>query len=263
MGHYAEKWSQDILGFCFMSNHFHIVLRDPKGIRPKFFADFHRSLAQVIKDKYGWSGSVFTKLSPPVVLHSAFAVADKLGYTRANPSAAGAVRYPRDWPGLISHVSDMGRKVYRAKRPERFFGKEKTLPATSSFELKMCPWLLEEYGGREGAMKVINERVDHHVQRAHRAVKKKGWTYLGAKRVKKQSPYKRAKSYEVFGRMTPHFATIGLSPEETIAVKQEFVAWQCRYDECRERFLRGEDVIWPAGTWAMVQLYGQKAEAPP
>jgi putative transposase len=122
MRHYAEKWAQQILGFCFMSNHFHVVLRDPLGIRPKFFADFHRSLAQVVKDKYGWSGSVFTKLSPPVVLHSAFAVADKIAYTLANPVAAGAVRYPRDWPGLTSRISDMGRKVYRAKRPEYFFG---------------------------------------------------------------------------------------------------------------------------------------------
>lgn len=263
LGHYAEKWGQEIYGFCFMSNHFHVVLRDPNGVRPKFFADFHRTVAQVVKAKYGWTGPVFTELSPPVVLHSSFAVADKIGYTLANPVAAGAVRYPRDWPGLISRVSDMGQKRYHAKRPEHFFGKRKTLPESSSFELKVCPWLVAEHGSAKRAKEVIQERVEHHVQRAQRAVKRQGWRYLGARRVERQSPYKRAKSYEVFGRIAPHFATIGLSREQAIAVKREFVEWQRRYDDCRERFLRGESVIWPAGTWAMVQLYGQQVEAVP
>lgn len=122
---------------------------------------------------------------------------------------------------------------------------------------------MAEYGSREAAMEVLKERVDHHVRRAQQAVKEKGWTYLGARRVQKQSPYKRAKSYEVFGRIAPHFATIGLSPEDAIAVKLEFLAWQAHYDECRARFLRGENVIWPAGTWAIVHLYGQRAETPP
>jgi hypothetical protein len=77
----------------------------------------------------------------------------------------------------------------------------------------------------------------------------------------KLSPYKRAKSYEVFDQLTPHFATIGLSKEEAIHVKMEFIAWQELYDGCRECFLRGAHVIWPAGTWAMVQFFGQSAAA--
>lgn len=260
LGHYAEKWGIEVLAFSFMSNHYHLTLRDTRGMRPKFFADFNRSLAQVVKAKYGWSGAVFKELSPPVVLHSAFAVVDKIAYTLANPVAAGAVRYPRDWPGLISRLVDMGVKRYRAKRPSHFFGKQKTLPSSSSFGLAMCPWLLAHYGSREGAMTALEARLQDHVSKARRAVKEKGWKFLGANRVMKLSPFKRAKSYEVFGKLTPHFATIGLSAEETIAVKRGFLAWQARYDDCRKRFLGGEPVIWPAGTWAMVQLFGQVAE---
>ena len=45
-------------------------------------------------------------------------------------------------------------------------------------------------------------------------------------------------------------------------MKLEYVAFQRRYDECRERFLAGEQgVLWPAGTWAMVRYFGQRAEA--
>jgi len=227
------------------------------GLQP----DRRRTVAQFVKAKYGWSGAVFKKMSPPVVLHSAFAVADKIGYTLANPVAAGAVRFPREWPGLISRLKDMGKKVHQGNRPTHFFGKQKTLPDDSSFPLAMCSWMVEHYGSEKAARVVLEERLAHHVDKARAAVKSAGWKYLGADRVMKLSPFKRAKSYEVFDKLTPHFATIGLTEEEAIQVKREFIAWQVRYEDCRERFLRGEAVLWPAGTWAMVQFFGQSAEA--
>ena len=100
----------------------------------------------------------------------------------------------------------------------------------------------------------------YELKKARAAVKSAGWKYLGGDGVMRLSPFKRAKSYEVFDKLTPHFATIGLTKEEAIQVKREFIACQERYDDCRERFLRGENVIWPAGTWAMVQFFGQTAE---
>lgn len=261
LGHYAERWGMEVLAFSFMSNHYHLVAKDTRGLRPNFFRDFNRTLAQFLKAKHGWSGAVFKKMAPPVVLRSAFAVADKIGYTLANPVAAGAVRFPKEWPGVISRIEDMGEKRYGRKRPAHYFGKQKTLPDTSSFSLRMCSWLVASYECTSAARAVLNERLEHHLNNARRAVSANGWKYLGADRVRKLSPYKRAKSYEVFDALTPHFATIGLSVAETIAVKLEFVAWQERYDECRVRFLAGERVVWPAGTWAMVQFFGQVAEA--
>ena len=109
-----------------------------------------------------------------MVLRSAFAIVDKIAYTLANPVAAGAVRFPREWPGVISRLRDMGQKVHRGKRPNHFFGKQKKLPASSSFALKMCPWLVSDYGGEEAAREVLKERVEHHVRRAQQAVKQKG-----------------------------------------------------------------------------------------
>ena len=188
-------------------------------------------------------------------------MADKIGYTLANPVAAGAVRFPREWPGVISRIEDMGGKRYERKRPVHYFGRRKTLPDTSAFPLLMCSWLVESYGSVSSARALLNGRLEHHLGKARRAVEARGWKYLGADRVRKLSPFKRAKSYEVFDALTPHFATIGLSVADTIAVKREFVAWQDRYDDCRARFLAGECVVWPAGTWAMVQFFGQVAEA--
>ena len=151
LGHYGQMWGMEILAFSFMSNHYHLVAKDTLGMRPNFFRDFNRSLAQFLKAKHGWSGAVFKKMAPPVVLRSAFAVADKIGYTLANPVAAGAVRFPKEWPGVISRIEDMGRKRYERKRPVHYFGRRKTLPDTSAFPLRMCEWLVESYGSVSSA----------------------------------------------------------------------------------------------------------------
>jgi len=120
----------------------------------------------------------------------------------------------------------------------------------------------EFYGSREVALRELQKSLDQHVRRAHAAVQEKAWTYLGAERSKKVNPFKQATSWEVFGALVPAFATLGLSTHEAIAVKQRYVEFQRRYDECRERYLLGEpDIFWPSGTWAMVRLFGQRAEA--
>ena len=76
----------------------------------------------------------------------------------------------------------------------------------------------------------------------------------------KVSAFKRARSWEVFDKLIPAFATLGLSPEEAMEAKRRYIAWQLAYDDCRERYLDGQrNIEWPPGTWAMVQFYGQVA----
>ena len=258
--HYATVHGVEILALCVMSTHYHIVLRDLLGVNPNFFRDVNRSIANVLKARYGFSGQVFEQKPNKMVLHSAEAVADKIGYTLANPIAAGAVREPHEWPGLRTRLDDMGKTVIVGHRPEAYFGKRKTMPAQASFQVAEPTWLIETLG-REGAEKELREALERHVKEARAAVRAKGWKYLGADRAMTVNPFKCATAYEVFGSRVPRLSTFGLKPEEAIVVKQEYVAWQLRYDECRERMLRGETgILWPPGTWAMVQFFGQRAE---
>ncbi len=191
IGHYGKKWGIETFAVCVMSNHYHLVGRDTKGKRPKFFQDLNRSMAKFLGTKYGWKGPIFKKMDPPVVLHSAQAVADKIGYTLANPIAAGAVRFSREWPGVITRPEDMGRKTYRAKRPEHYFGKQKTLPDTASWTLKMPDWLLETNRTEADARAEIQAAVERHEKEARAEIAAKGWKYLGAERAKKLDPSSR------------------------------------------------------------------------
>ena len=262
LGHYSKKHGVQIFALCVMSTHYHIVLRDVLGVNPNFFRDVNRSIANVLKARYRFRGPVFAQKPNKVVLHSARAVADKIGYTIANSSAAGMVRNPNEWPGLRTRLEDMGTTVLTGVRPEEHFGKRKTMPEQASFEVAEVDWLIDELG-REGAVKELREALERNLEAARKEIEAKGWRYLGADRAMKVDPFNCAKAYEVFDSRVPHLSTFGLTREEAIEVKRAYVAWQLCYDECRQRLLRGEtNILWPPGTWAMVQFFGHQAAEP-
>ena len=129
----------------------------------------------------------------------------------------------------------------------------------ASFAVEMPPVLLDAYG-REKAMEELTLALEEKVAEARVEVRRKGWTYLGAKRAMSVSPFKQAVAYEVFGARNPDLSTYGLTAEEAATAKREYIAFHLAYQACRQRLMRGEtDVLWPAGTWAMVQHFGQRA----
>lgn len=262
-GEYARQHGIRIFAVCVMSTHYHLVVLDTRGLLPNFLRDVNRSIANVVKARYRTSGAVFQQEPSKVKLHGARAVVDKIGYVVANPVAAGAVRSPREWPGLRTRLSDMGRSEMVGTRPEHYFGRRKTMRPDASFAVEMPPVVLAAYGP-EGATNELAAAIEAKVAEARAEVSRKGWTYLGARRAANVSPFKQAVAYEVFGARNPDLSTYGLSQEEAANVKREYIAFHFAYQECRRRMLRGEtDVRWPPGTWAMVQHFGQRSSPSP
>jgi len=129
----------------------------------------------------------------------------------------------------------------------------------ASFGVEMPAKLLEAYGA-EGAVDELTAALEEKVAEAQAEIRRKGWTYLGAKRAMSVSPFKQAVAYEVFGSRNPDLSTYGLSSEDAANVKREDITFHRAYQDCRERMFRGEtEVLWPPGTWAMVQHFGQRA----
>ncbi|MBO6935111.1 MAG: hypothetical protein JJ863_09045 [Deltaproteobacteria bacterium] len=258
-GEYARKHGIRIFAVCVMSTHYHLVVLDTRGLLPNFLRDVNRSIANVVKARYRTSGAVFQQEPSKVKLHGAKAVVDKIAYVLANPVAAGAVRDPREWPGLRTRLSDMGRKVIHGTRPDHYFGRRRTMRPEASFAVEMPPVVVDAHG-MEGAKNALAAAIDEKVTEARAEVRRKGWTYLGAKRAANVSQFKQASAYEVFGARNPDLSTYGLSPDEAADVKREYIAFHRAYQDCRRRLLRGEtDLRWPPGTWAMVQHFGQRS----
>ncbi len=185
-----------------------------------------------------------------------------MAYTIANPTTAGLVRFAKDWPGARTRVSDIGRRVVTVERPPAFFAEDGTMPESVELRFEMPEMLLEAHG-LEGARVRIAEAVEKKENDARAEVQAAGWSFKGADRVRKSSPYARAETFEARGRLSPRYASGGDADalDAAIARDAEFLL---RYAETRDRWLAGErHVVWPPGTDAMRRWHGVTCADPP
>jgi len=255
LGHYAKVHHITLYGVCMMSTHPHVVYGDDLGNGPAFIRDVHRNLANYVKVLRGWAGSVFEKRPSHVRLLTPEAILDKLGYTLANPVAAGAVQSAKQWPGLCTRVEQMGGKPIRVERPKRYFDPKGKMPAYVDVSFALPPQLVELYGV-EGTRNAICESIAHHETAARAEIHGKGWRCLSAQACQRISPFRRAKAYEVFQSRNPTFATVGGGKEAFFAAVKSLRAFRQAYRQALHRW-RCDDrsVTFPPGTWLMRILH--------
>jgi hypothetical protein len=154
LGVAAAKTGLLLHAVCFMSNHWHGVVSDPLARLPEFLEHFHRLLAKAQNASLGrWENLWSSDKTSVVLLVFDEDVLEKMAYTIANPTAAGLVRSPREWPGVITTPSRAFRVAqqrahcdsgcigerYSVDMPDVFFDPEGTLPETVKLELTRPP----------------------------------------------------------------------------------------------------------------------------
>jgi hypothetical protein len=264
LGVAAERHGIVLHSAVLMSTHLHVVFTDPRGVYPNFLWEFHRLLANCTKVARGWGHEVFDG-SGSHILHlvTEGAVIEKCGYTIANPVDCGAVPYAREWPGFVTRPRDIGGKPIVVERPEGYFDENGSLPERVVVRFVLPARLVDKYGDA-GARQLIADKTDELEREARRKVREKGHTFLGAAKVLKASPYRRAKAYEVFGAMRPNFSTKGGTKQDYIDEVQRRLAFHTAYRESWELWCAGDhDVVFPYGTWLMRVRFGARVAPPP
>lgn len=157
----AAKHGVLVHSVILMSNHVHVIITDVEGVLPDFLHDFHRMLANATKVLRGWPEEVFNKCQTSCVeLITDEAVVEKMGYVIGNGPHSGLVRYANDWPGAHTRVSDVGRRVVRARRPAHWFDETNAQwPAEVELPILMPERLIEAYGSAEAAREAIAAEV--------------------------------------------------------------------------------------------------------
>jgi putative transposase len=142
-----------------------------------------------------WEGTLWESEKTSVVhLQTPEAIAEKIAYVMANPTAAGAVRYACDWPGLITTPKDLGKGTWTAKRPTLYLDQEsEQWPEHATLTLTMPATIKEAFSDPVALIKNEYEQLQ---QQARQELAAKGRTFMGPERVMKASPYQRAKSWE-------------------------------------------------------------------
>ena len=238
------------------------VLHDRHRNRVRFREDLHRSLAWVINAFRGRRGSVFSRpkewrLEGPV------AVANAIAHTIAAPVASGSVDKPSEWPGFSTSIADIGGFARRESRTNIYFGPNSSLSSYGVLSMHM-PTVLTKNHGYRIAIHDLKQRVKVAEATAKLEVAENGWEVKGPKNCLEVDPTASAPaSISDLTRITSEFATGG-NPLVLEASKAMRAMFRADYDRCRQRLLAGEhDLIWPYGTYAMVETFGHTIAIPP
>ncbi|MEO8903908.1 MAG: hypothetical protein ABI488_16440 [Polyangiaceae bacterium] len=165
-----------------MSNHWHGVVSDPDGRLPEFLERFHRLVARAQNASLGrWENFWSNDKTSVVWLVSEEDVLEKIAYTVANPTVAGLVHSPFEWPGVISHRFDEIRNV---EMPDIFFDEDGELPE----EAELCmtrPNIFPELSD-VALLARIQTAVAERVQSARNDMANRGLRFLGRSAILQQ-----------------------------------------------------------------------------
>lgn len=239
-----------------MSSHFHLVVTAPYENVSRFMQLFDCRMANALK--------VLRRLPRGVVwapgelsiieLETTTAVVEQIAYAIVNPVKAGLVFASSDWPGVTATVAQLGNLVLTAVRPAFYF-LAATWPAIASVRFTLPARLLEL--DEDWARAWLEAEVARQEAEARAEVKAKGWRVPGPIAVQRVSPYKRARSWEDFGKRSPHIAA---GRGETAARKAAIARlrkFRADYREAMDRWVGGDrEVLFPSGTYWMRVHHG-------
>jgi putative transposase len=240
---------------CVMSNHHHLVVTDPRGVLPDFLRELHRLTAKAMNASQGqWENLWAAEPCNVVRLATDDDVDDKVAYVVANPVAAGLVRSPEAWPGLLLS----GATVLRVARPSAYFTREGVCPPDLTLTVEPPPTRGDEPITRESRAQRLQRFVREKVAAAHAAMRAAGRGFLGVDAVLSTSFARRAKSYETKCGTIPTFAArVAVVREHLRRVERGF---RVQYRRALRVWRTGvRDVVFPEGTWWLRVFHGAVA----
>ena len=261
--------------YCFLSNHYHLVLTDPLGVLPEFMAHLNRNLAWCVNAYLERKGTVWEPGSyNAVVLADIDTILKKIVYTLANPVAAGLV------PSASQSPDQFGTSI-TVKRPELFFREDGTMPEKVTLTLyrpKEAHFAeIADDTSDDTADESMNDATDKEWKEAvaaklheteddiHSEFEEKGRTFLGVKKVLSTSPHDAPRSRDAEDEedgIRPRVAGRTASLRRKVLKRlEEFVS---AYREALQAFRQGvKDVVFPAGTYKMRVLFNVRCAPVP
>ena len=294
----ARRHQIEVIAFAIMSTHLHLVVRDPKGVLPRFCHEFFPNASRALNFAQETGGVLFEPGSyRRQTLETAKAIYKEIAYTIANPVAAGLVNDPRRWPGLITLPGDLGKRTYRARRPKFFRdpyvksdgkitgdadereehrkhnepGSDPKEPMWDEESLTLSlPHLLPDGTSSKGrgaeVRKAAADWLARELEQVHAERKAEGKTgWVGVDRVKRadpEKPYREDLDLRPTRGLNPQFATQDRKAgrEADLSLR----AWRARYTEARVRWSGGDRrAVFPYGTWLAPRVWCAKVEPKP
>ena len=94
----VESGQCDVVAFCLMPNHYHLVIQVRGGWFTRAMQRFLISYTKAINKRYDRSGTLFGGRYQTKRISDTAQLNDLVAYVLANPAEAGLVENARDWP---------------------------------------------------------------------------------------------------------------------------------------------------------------------
>ncbi len=247
----ARKYEIEIISFLVMSNHFHFLLRAPKGNISRFMQLFKAQVARELNREANKEGTFWAKRFDAIEVVDDGALLDRVLYTLCNPAKADLVETVGEWPGVSSAAAQLQGQPLSVETFDSTAWKRAGRPANRNSFRKILtlelyvPRSMKKYDspeGRKKLRKLVLEREEEH--RKLRQAKRK--RVLGRRRVL-QMPV-TASSREVDRSPAPPcHASTPEARQEYLVRRAAMLNWYC---EASARYRAGEEgVEFPPGTF--------------
>jgi len=253
----AERYGIVIHAYCVLSNHYHLVLTDPKAQLPRFAQELNGNLARFLNRLHERFESAWAPGSySAVTLLDEGSVVEKAAYTLANPVAAGLVERGNHWPGLWSDPKLVGGEAREFERPAVFFDFEGEMPEKAELLLVPPPGVTASEFRRAVAGRLAE--LEHEAARTPEGKRRK---FLGVKKVLAQEWWDHPGEKEPAGKLNPKVAAV--DKWRRVQALDQARDWLDAYRVAFERFREGvRTVLFPPGTYLMrVSLGASCAQA--
>ncbi len=254
----AQRHGILVHAFCALSNHYHLLVTDPRAELPAFVQYLDSLVARATNACIGhWEGFWSSEASYSAVTHAtADDVIRKAAYILANPVAAGLVQSGDEWPGLRTAPELLGGATLTARRPKKFFRANGDMPESAELVLTVPPGFASAEDFRAQVEKAVRALEAQH--RREFQAEQRG--FLGRARVLAQKPFARPAPGEPRRKLSPRVA--GRDKCKRIETVTRLLGFLKAYREARAARRAGiQDVVFPAGTYLLRVEHGVRCAA--
>lgn len=247
---YQEQFGIIIYAYTFLGNHYHLLLRAPRGNLWLFEQAINREIAKRINWKRKRRGHFWGhRYNDPEVLEASDAL-EGLLYVVCNAVSHGLVDHPKHWPGLncFWQLKDGRDRFFpftdytEYGRAKRKYGHARLDDFKSVYPLKLSPLPELERLSIQEQNDFLSPLIEKRVQDIRTERKKAGQGFLGRKNILRQSPF----SYPMEVKRRPCPLCYTKSFEAKLRFMKSYFPWLEAYREASRKFRSGMlDVEFP------------------